>query len=72
MSKYLVLATPRSFAKTDPAPIRLLEEHGCQVLRLPTDGGDLRQQLLEYLPRLTPSSPVWSPTTGPRWSWAKS
>ena len=51
MSKYLVLATPRSFAKTDPAPIRLLEEHGCQVLRLPTDGGDLRQQLLEYLPQ---------------------
>ena len=51
MSKYLVLATPRSFAKTDPAPIRLLEEHGCQVLRLPTDGGALRQQLLEYLPQ---------------------
>ncbi len=51
MSKYLVIATPRSFAKTDPAPIRLLEENDCEVLRLPKDGGDLRQQLLEYLPQ---------------------
>lgn len=51
MSKYLVLATPRSFAKTDPAPVRLLEEHDCQVIRLPKDGGDLHQQLLEYLPQ---------------------
>lgn len=51
MSRYLVLATPRSFAEVDPAPIRLLEEHGCRVLRLPTGGGELRRQLLEYLPR---------------------
>ena len=51
MSKYLVLATPRSFAKNDPAPIRLLEENDCQVLRLPMDGGDLHEQLMEYLPK---------------------
>lgn len=51
MSEYLVLATPRSFAKADPAPVRLLEENGCRVLRLPVDGGDLHQQLLEYLPQ---------------------
>lgn len=51
MSKYFVLATPRSFAKNDPAPIRLLEENGCEVVRLPKNGGDLRQQLLEYLPQ---------------------
>lgn len=51
MSKYLVLATPRSFAKVDPTPVRLLEEHDCQVIRLPKDGGDLHQQLLEYLPQ---------------------
>ena len=39
MANYLVLATPRSFAKNDDAPIRLLEENGCEVVRLPKDGG---------------------------------
>ena len=38
MANYLVLATPRSFAKNDDAPIRLLEENGCEVVRLPKDG----------------------------------
>lgn len=51
MSKFTVLATPRSFAKKDPAPIRLLEENGCEVIRLPVDGGNLDQQLWEYIPR---------------------
>lgn len=50
MSTYTVLATPRSFAKNSDAPIRLLEENGCTVIRLPKDGGDLHSQLLEYLP----------------------
>lgn len=50
VSAFTVLATPRSFAKSDPEPLRLLERHGCQVIRLPKDGGDLRRQLLEYLP----------------------
>lgn len=51
MSIYTVLATPRSFAKNDDAPIRLLEENGCTVIRLPKDGGDLHSQLTEYLPQ---------------------
>ena len=51
MANYLVLATPRSFAKNDDAPIRLLEENGCEVVRLPKDGGDLTAQLAEYLPQ---------------------
>ena len=51
MANYLVLATPRSFAKNDDAPIRLLEENGCEVVRLPKDGGDLTAQLVEYLPQ---------------------
>ncbi len=51
MSKFTVLATPRSFAKNDPAPLNLLENSGCSVIRLPIGGGDLHQQLLEYLPQ---------------------
>ena len=51
MDTYTILATPRSFAKNDDAPIRLLEENGCTVIRLPKDGGDLHSQLLEYLPQ---------------------
>lgn len=51
MAEYLVLATPRTFAQTNDAPIRLLEENGCEVVRLPRDGGDLTAQLAEYLPR---------------------
>ena len=50
MSKWLVLATPRSFAVKDSTPIRLLEKNGCKVLRLPRENGDLSEQLLEYLP----------------------
>ena len=38
MKKYKVLATPRSFAATDPAPVQLLEENDCEVIRLPTNG----------------------------------
>ena len=48
---FTVLATPRSFAKNDDAPIRLLEEQGCTVIRLPMNGGDLQAQLLEQLPQ---------------------
>lgn len=48
---FTVLATPRSFAKNDDAPIRLLEEQGCTVIRLPMNGGDLQTQLLEHLPQ---------------------
>lgn len=51
MAEYLVLATPRTFAQTDDAPIRLLEENGCEVVRLQRDGGDLTAQLAEYLPQ---------------------
>ena len=51
MDTCTVLATPRSFAKNDDAPIRLLEKNGCTVIRLPKDGGDLHSQLLEYLPQ---------------------
>lgn len=50
MPEYTVLATPRSFARQDQAPIALPEQNGCQVIRLPKDGGNLQQQLLEYLP----------------------
>lgn len=50
MSTYTVLAAPRSFAKNNGAPIRLLEENGCTVIHLPIDGGDLHSQLVEYLP----------------------
>lgn len=49
MSKFTVLATPRSFAQRDPAPIRLLEENGCRVIRLPQNGGDLMEQLREHI-----------------------
>jgi D-3-phosphoglycerate dehydrogenase len=38
---YTVLATARSFAKTNPQPLRLLEESGCTVIR-PRDNGELR------------------------------
>lgn len=51
MSKYTVLATPRSFAKNSGEPIRLLEAHGCEVIRLPIGGGDLHEQLVERLPQ---------------------
>lgn len=50
MFAFTVLATPRSFAKQDPEPLKLLERHGCRVIRLPKDGGELRPQLMEYLP----------------------
>ena len=51
MDRFTVLATPRSFAKLDPAPLKLLEENGCQVIRLPKDGGTLAEQLPQYLPQ---------------------
>lgn len=50
MKKYRVLATPRSFAKSDPAPIRLLEENGCEVIRLPAGGHSLEEELSSALP----------------------
>lgn len=50
MYKYTVLATPRSFAKYDAKPLELLESHGCKVIKLPMNGGNLQQQLLSYLP----------------------
>lgn len=64
---FTVLATPRSFAKNDDAPIRLLEEQGCTVIRLPMNGGDLQAQLLEQLPQADAVSLVWSPTPAPCW-----
>jgi D-3-phosphoglycerate dehydrogenase len=33
MSNYTVLATPRSFARENPRPLRLLEDAGCAVIR---------------------------------------
>ena len=50
MNNYRILATPRSFGKDNPAPIRLLEENGCEVVRLPIANGDLHQQLVEHIP----------------------
>lgn len=49
MSKYTILATPRSYGKTDPAPIKLLEQNDCTVIRLPLDGGTLAEQLPQYI-----------------------
>lgn len=51
LSKHIVLATPRSFAAKNESPIRLLEENGCEVIRLNANTGNLREQLLEYLPK---------------------
>ena len=51
MSRFTVLATPRSFARSDPKPIQFLAENGCDVIRLPVGGGDLHEQLMEYLPK---------------------
>ena len=50
MKKYKVLATPRSFAATDPAPVQLLEENDCEVIRLPTNGHTLEEDLAVFLP----------------------
>lgn len=50
MKKYKVLATPRSFAATDPAPVQLLEENDCEVIRLPRDGHKLEEDLAVFLP----------------------
>jgi D-3-phosphoglycerate dehydrogenase len=44
MSTYTILATPRSFAKENPLPLRLLEEAGCSVIR-PHDEKELRSML---------------------------
>jgi D-3-phosphoglycerate dehydrogenase len=43
---YTVLATPRSFAKENPLPLRLLEEGGCTVIR-PRDDEERRSLLVE-------------------------
>lgn len=51
MNKWTVLATPRSFAAADQAPVKLLEENGCNVIKLPKEGGTLSEQLPEYLPQ---------------------
>lgn len=51
MKKYKVLVTARSFAKVDKSPIELLEKHGCQVVRLTQEQGDIRQQLADQLPQ---------------------
>ncbi|MGO5023522.1 phosphoglycerate dehydrogenase [Lawsonibacter sp. LCP25S3_G6] len=50
MSRFTVLATPRSFAQRDQAPIRLLEKNGCHVIRLPQNGCDLMEDLWKYIP----------------------
>lgn len=50
MKKYKVLATPRSFAATDPAPVQLLEENDCEVIRLPINGHTLEEDLAVFLP----------------------
>lgn len=46
MSTYTVLATARSFAKTNPLPLTLFEEAGCTVVR-PQDEEELRKLLPE-------------------------
>ena len=53
MKKYKVLATPRSFAATDPAPVQLLEENDCEVIRLPRDGHKLEEDLAVFCRRQT-------------------
>jgi D-3-phosphoglycerate dehydrogenase len=46
MNKYTVLVSARSFAASNPAPLRLLEEAGCRVIRV-TDVNGLARQLKE-------------------------
>lgn len=47
MAAFTVLATPRSFAAGSAAPLRLLEEAGCRVLRLPGGGKDFLNALAD-------------------------
>lgn len=50
MDTYTVLVTARSFAKSDPAPLWLLENAGCKVLRPPEDGTEISPWLERHLP----------------------
>ena len=47
MSKYKVIVTPRSFGKTDESAVRILEEAGCEVVRLAAGEVSLEEQLKE-------------------------
>lgn len=47
MSKYKVIVTPRSFAKTDDSAVKILEEAGCEVIRLTEGEISLEDQLKE-------------------------
>ncbi|MCD8077757.1 MAG: phosphoglycerate dehydrogenase [Lachnospiraceae bacterium] len=51
MNQFTVLATPRSFGRDDVRPIRFLEEHDCEVIALRAQGAELREQMMEELPR---------------------
>lgn len=50
MNRYIVLVTARSFAKSDPAPLQLLEDAGCNVVRLPEDCAETSLWLAQHLP----------------------
>jgi len=47
MSKYKVIVTPRSFGKTDETAVQMLEEAGCEVVRLEAGEVSLKEQLAE-------------------------
>ena len=50
MTRPKVLATSRSFASHNPEPIRLLEEHGFEVVRITAGEKSVAEQLQEQLP----------------------
>ena len=47
MNNYKVIVTARSFGKTDDKAVRLLEEAGCEVIRLAAGERSLEEQLAE-------------------------
>jgi len=49
MDKYKVLVTARSFGKTDDEALRVLEEAGCEVIRLTAGERSLEDQLAEEI-----------------------
>lgn len=44
-----ILITPRSFGKSDEAPLRLLEKHGAEIIRNPTGAIMDREQMREAI-----------------------
>ena len=45
MGKYKVIVTARSFGKADDQALRLLEEHGCDVVRLAAGDAAFDEQI---------------------------